>query len=660
MARVVGNNNVRAAEIAPVMSEKPLEKRLPSKKTPSPWISGWVPLLLILVATFVAYIPSFSGEFVYDDRGEILQNPAMLQRSSWVDVMFKGNGLPPRPLPYLTFAIDYAIHGERPFGYHCVNFAIHILIAAMLFVLARQVGMNSLGEENAAILAFSSCLLWALHPLATMCVTYVYQRMEQMVVLFQIAVLFFLWRSRSTRSPWLWLTLSLASCVAGMFTKENMIVAPLIALWFDRVFMSSSWTEIAGKRGLYHGLLWCSIAIVLACVWINSAAYPEFRATADHRDTHSAFEHLVSQPSAIMTYLRLSIFPIGLSIEHGWGVSKDPAIWLTLGLFVLGMVAAAGYLAMKRPTLGFLAGSFFVLLGPSSSIIPAMQTMSEHRMYLPLFVLLLLVCAISIQALRDRSPIAFPLAVGIAALILGTLTWNRNREYQDLTTIWRGAYASCGDRHSANVCNNYVKAMLNRADIQKQRNPPGAKLTAETKRLYEEARYVAYAIHKKHRYAYTARNLGLTHLELDELAEAQSRFLEAIEANPSDIESLVGLAKTFEKMREDKKAIQAYERLCQIDPNNPEGWGNLGRLTARTNPQASIEFFNRALELEPNNVDVISNRCIALVDLQRLDEALAELKRARAIAPNHLNVRRNIELLEGMIAEASKKKSSTP
>ena len=98
---------------------------------------SWVVAACLAFATFLAYANSFRGVFVLDDIPDILQNPAMRSLQTPVATMFHGHKLPARALPYLTFAVDHALWGTDPFGYHVTNLVIHIIAAIALFDLAQ-------------------------------------------------------------------------------------------------------------------------------------------------------------------------------------------------------------------------------------------------------------------------------------------------------------------------------------------------------------------------------------------------------------------------------------------------------------------------------------------------------------------------------------------
>ena len=79
--------------------------------------------MVLLIGAALAYSNSFGGVFVFDDRLEILKNPGIQRLWPPGKVMFGGDNLPARPLPYFTFAVNYALHGTDVWGYHAVNLA---------------------------------------------------------------------------------------------------------------------------------------------------------------------------------------------------------------------------------------------------------------------------------------------------------------------------------------------------------------------------------------------------------------------------------------------------------------------------------------------------------------------------------------------------------
>ena len=91
-----------------------------------------------VILTCFAYLPSLTGDFLFDDLSEIVGNPAI--RELWPPwrSMFQGGELPHRPLPYYSFAINYAAGGADPFGYRVVNLAIHLVNGWLLWNVVER------------------------------------------------------------------------------------------------------------------------------------------------------------------------------------------------------------------------------------------------------------------------------------------------------------------------------------------------------------------------------------------------------------------------------------------------------------------------------------------------------------------------------------------
>ena len=300
----------------------------------SPIAARWaVPLAagLIVLATLAAYANSFQGVFVFDDQPSIVDNPTIRHLWPIWRVLFPpshGETVSGRPLLNLTFAVNYALGGLNPWGYHAVNLAIHVLAALPLFgILCRTLRLPPLRDRfgrSATLPALAISLLWAVHPLQTESVTYVAQRAESLCGLFYLLTLYCFIRgatidpaSRSAvRRPPLWYSAAIFSCLLGMATKEVMATAPLMVLLFDRTFLAGSFAQALRRRwGLYLGL-----AATLGGLAYLVVATPAGRGgTAGFATPEAlgAWEYIRSQPAAILHYLRLAVWPHPLCIDYG-------------------------------------------------------------------------------------------------------------------------------------------------------------------------------------------------------------------------------------------------------------------------------------------------------------------------------------------------------
>lgn len=84
--------------------------------------------------------------------------------------------------------------------------------------------------------------------------------------------------------------------------------------------------------------------------------------------------------------------------------------------------------------------------------------------------------------------------------------------------------------------------------------------------------------------------------------------------------------------------ITAAQQIVARDPKNVRAWIQLGNdyFDSRQS-QKAIEAYGRALELEPNNPDVLTDQGVMYRDLGNFDLAIANFKKASTIDPKHVH-----------------------
>jgi tetratricopeptide (TPR) repeat protein len=156
------------------------------------------------------------------------------------------------------------------------------------------------------------------------------------------------------------------------------------------------------------------------------------------------------------TYLKLLVFPHGLSIEHDFLVSNSLLQPITfaacLGLLSLAVTAVATLKNHRLVAFGIIW--FFVTISVTSSVIPNNIFVAEHRVYLPMIGLSFLTAGIYSYWKKPR--LFWSIAIPIV-LLLSTLTFMRNLVWQDDVTLWRDALAKAPDL--SRPYNNYAVAL---------------------------------------------------------------------------------------------------------------------------------------------------------------------------------------------------------
>lgn len=675
----------------------PESGRAPSPSSPPARRVFWLGCLLV-AAVFAVYARSLNAPFVFDDRGAVLEN-ATIRRLDSLQVLrppADGSTTTGRPVVNVSFAVNYALTGERVWSYHATNVLIHAAAALLLFGIIRRTavraypaaeGASRSAERQVMPFAFLVALLWALHPLQTETVICIAQRTESLAALFYLLTLYAFVRAaegtpgRSRR----WHGVSVVACLAGMATKEIMVTAPCFVLLFDRTFWSGSFAAAWRQRRSYYVALFATWLLLAALVAGGGGARG---VAAGFGHGVSSWQYLLQQAEALVVYLKLAVWPHPLVLDYGNAVPSSLAEVLLPGLIVVGLLAASLWALVRRPVWGFFGVGFFLLLSPSSSVVPLVtQTIAEHRMYLPLA---LVVAAIAVAAFRQVRLAPWLLA-GVAAVFAG-VTIARNADYRDPITLWRDnvtKYPSAARGHNnlAHALQQDGQAAAANAEFARAVALDPGYVTAhydwgvallEQNRPDDAIRELKAAVALAPAHADARLNLGNALMRRDRVAEAIEHYQAAIELHPAadayfnlgvalvqsdrldEGERALRTAMTMtaptaamhyflgvvaERRGKQPEALAEWREALRLDPRNVLAHGKLGLALAQAGdlPQAEAHF--RALtEISPHDAEAFANLGNVLLLRGNARAALESYRRALQLRPDDPRLRENLEL----------------
>ena len=551
---------------------------------------------------------------------------------------------------------------SEPFGhclpvYHTTSLLVHIFAGLALYGVARRAfrsprlggRYDAYSERFALVVA----LIWVVHPLDTQCVTYIYQRIEALMGMFYFLTLYFFTRfAERGWFRWGWAAASFLSCLAGMISKEAMATAPLVILWYDWVFVSHSdrpWAawflrrarheiprvlglrrlvtwfvktsafEMLRRRGLCHLSHFATLPVLVALM----AATPYQSAGIADTSRVTPQEYALTQFGVVRHYMKLAVFPVGLNIDYAWEKVVDwpkekefPYIDLASAkpvdgdwkpvvfpaIFVLGSVLLTLVAMYYAPAIGFLAGSFFVILAPTSTIVPIVDYCFEHRMYVPLAPLLALLlvlgdgCSNLLAAPFGRrgegSLVAKTIIVALIASAFVVLTYRRNHDYRSRVALWEDAALKApeNDRAQYNF-GVYLQTEGTADDMDRRiaayqearRTDPNAELkieaTDESMNLAVKQYLKALALNKSHNadshlnlgniFKYQAGRLPKGSPEAREkYRDAEHHFLKLLELLPTHSEGRLQLADVYLELGSLQSGLEHLDRLLTDEPSN--------------------------------------------------------------------------------------------
>ena len=643
-----------------------------ARSRPGRW-GPWAAVILIVGVGATAYSSGLHGPFLFDDEVDIAGNPSI--RRLWpLGEVFLVPGatrgaLSTRPVAIFSFAVNYAMGGLETFPYHLTNVMVHVLAGCTLFGFVRRTlvlpKLRDRFGSGATGLALAVALLWTLHPLQTQAVTYVVQRYESLAGLFCLLALYGINRSASSPHPGRWTIATVAATLAGLGSKEVAVSLPILILLYDRTFLAGSFREAwRRRRGMYLGL---------AAAWAVFAAIQGFGANraawAGYGLRVAWWQYFLSQPGVILHYLRLSFWPRPLVFDYSWPAART-AREILPGLLIVGALALATLWAvLRRPACGFLGAWFFLILAPTSSVLPIADLAFEHRMYLPLAAIVaavVLAAHAACRAILDRRwltprgvAIACSVLLGAIGLTLAVLTWQRNGDYRSELSIWEDTAIKLPNNPRAHNNVGKVLAERGRFDDAEARFRTALSLYPDyadahnnlAGALVQRGRFDDAIFHYRKALdlgpsANVHHNLAIALAGRGDVDLAIEHYQEALRISPRRAATWDNLALLLLGKNRLDDAMACCRKALEVDPDDAPGHNNLGTMLDRAGRlgDAMVEW-RRAVQIKPDYVDAHVNLAIGLGRQGRDAEAIEHYRAALKIAPGDQDARRRLDAL---------------
>ena len=557
----------------------------------------WMAPLLVICIGAIAYSNSLGGPFIFDDKAAIVRNPQICSLNPFKYPSPGPTSIASRPLVIFSFEANYAIGRLRVPGYHLTNLLIHLTAALLLFGVVRR---TLLRKEiwrgrfagSATWLAAMVAAVWVAHPLDTQSVTYIVQRSESLAGLFLLASIYCVIRSAETggwvcafaentagkpagytgkgQLRWAWGMLAIVACALGMASKEIVAGAPFLGVLYDRTFLAGTFKQALKLRWkIYTGMAATWVVLLL------SLHQGHGEGLAGFDQGISPIEWARTELNVIARYLRLAFWPTDLALDYyDWPIARNWAdvSWQGWGVLALaiGSLAAVRY----KPWLGFLGAWFFLILAPTSSILPIKQeAAAEQRMYLPLAALACLVVIWGWTMVRRWRPLRF--AAGIAGCILivllARLTMSRNEQYATSLQIWTDTVAKRPENTRARV--NLGQAWA-QASLDFPRGSPES--VAATKLALKEFQTV---LAMEPRVSEAVLAIGQSLERLGDPLAAEQLYTEALPKYPDAAADLLVERGSLRARRQDwKDAKEDFAAAIKVNPEEVEAHYYLGVL----------------------------------------------------------------------------------
>jgi tetratricopeptide (TPR) repeat protein len=560
-----------------------------------------------------------------------------------------------RPAVNLSFAINYQLNralglplpdsedaGDETISYHVADVLLHLGAGLLLFAIVRRTlrsaGLAARWSSRANTIAGAAALLWLVHPIQTEAVDYLSQRTELMVSVCYLGVLYAAMRAWTSAR---WAIAAVGISVIGMLSKEVMATAPVVVVLYDWAFAPSGHSALAGSVDARRRIALYAALFATALVAVGLALAGGRGESAGFGGGVSWHAYLVSQGWAIWRYMRLLILPAGLSFDYGdRPVLGAASVAGLLALAIIGIGVVAAWTRPRLRWLGFLGAWFFLLLAPSSSIVPIQtEIAAERRVYLAIAAPIVLAVVALDAALRrwfrapgrrsasrppkgkykgtarDATAPAQPsfgvtIAAAVVAVVLLCASNRRSATYDSPEALWLGA--------TRTIPGNW-RAFDNLAALDLRMIPPRIAtaesllhhaIAADSASVRPWTRLAGIAIHE------------------DSLAEAERLLEHALMLAPRDSEAIDKLAQAFLAAGKPDSAVRLLELVTSRSPT-AEPLVNLGSAYLQTEQFAkAAAVLRRATQLDSTRADALVYLGGALVEMDSGAAATSALERA--------------------------------
>ena len=635
--------------------------------------------LALALLVGVSYANALRNGFAYDDMFIISQNglitrldtlPKLLTSDYWATRFdpFGDRPLPQssglyRPLIFLSYALNYAVNGLNPLGFHLVNVLLHLVVTWLVYLLALQLRISSSGAIVAAV-------LFAIHPIHTEAVTNVVGRAELMM---SVGVLASLWLAAIGRHGW-----SLFAFGLSLFCKEQAVMVPAIVLLYDLCFrprtsnvepaLSGQHSAVSGQHlfrtsnfalrtshvvrryGPYLPVLVGYFVVRWAV--LGGLPLPPTPMIDNPLSALDGFARVYNAFKVDGLYLQLFVWPSGLSADYSFDAIPaarsmfEPAVLLAILAWGSLVAGAAWAFMCGNGRVAFSLGFAILVFLPVSNLLVLIGTiMGERLFYLPSAGLCLL-AGIGYERLTRQNVRRTTFDVQISELRDPPLSKPEPRTSSLEPRTFRTS--NFARRTLLNVFVVLVCiALIGRTVIRNQ-----DWFSDET--LFQSALRVVP------RSAKVYATLGTLALPEKKWDEAHQFFSTALQIYPTysltDGHLLEKIGAGLLGKGDVDQAVDTLERAVALERDSRLAQYNLGLAYAKTGRHEDAErAYRRALVLEPKDPETYIGLSYVLTKLERFSEAEEMALEAIRLRPDsaeaHYNRGRALEG-SGRVAEA--------
>lgn len=608
---------------------------------------------LIALATFIVYLPALNNGFVNWDDGLYVYENIYIRSINFKLLYWTKEVVIWHPVTMLSLAMDYAIWGLNPFGYHLTNNLIHAFNTSLIFILVIKLfkhnGLNEPGlNKRPFITASVTSILFGIHPFHVESVAWVSERKDVLCAFFYllslIAYLEYTSTDRKRKKPFYY-SLCFTLFALALLSKPMAVSLPVVLLILDYYPLRRLTSENGLRKTTWVlieklPLFLLSLLLSLTTIWIHRSI-----GALRSADIPFFIDRIVVAVWAYTFYLIKMILPTNLAPLYPYPEQIDFLTFRYIASFIFWMIITFfAVKSMKRNSL-FAATWFYYLITllPVIGILKVGKyAVADHFSYLPsLGPFLLIGLGISV-VFEKRYRFAIGSSLILIVALLSYKTVKQIAVWHDSMTLWayeiklypntQLAHNNRGIVHLG--LNDYRQAIISfdkAIKLDPKYPEPYLNRSIAYFKLgnYQQAiKNLDIAIELNPRFAEAYYNRGLVFSELENYEQARIAFNKAIELNPGYVGAYYNRGIIYRKLRNYQQAIENYNKAIELDPLDSKVYYNRGNTNSRLgNYRDAIKDYSRAIGINPRYANAYNNRGLALASLGNYRQAIEDYNR---------------------------------
>lgn len=493
-------------------------------------------VIILVLTTLAVYATSWDNAFLSDDIFGIVQNPDLGNIPAAVKTLNVTN---------IVYALLYLVNGPNPLLFHVTSTLFHVATIPFLYRLIYVLStLANHTKKECMWIAQIVTVLFALHPIGVESVAWISALPYTIYPLFFTASLmtYILVDQKKIPSHFIWASLVLF--ILTMTTSALGVALFGVYVLYEVLFSKNI-------RSSLPRLLLFGIAAILFIIRLGIQYYQRVEAISISHGGNMQQVNLVKQiPESIYTYVKLSLFPIGLTHYHE-ATSSITREYFASVLLVIVLIGTIAIVWKTHRLISFGLSLFLISLTPTFLPVTVAWTVAERYVHVGSIGLFLAGSSVMILFARryvDKEVIQSykPYITSILVLTVGVMI------YLTLTRIH--------DWHNEET---FAKSTV--------RASPSS--------------------------AYAHNNMGVWYMKQGMEKEALTEFSKALDIQPTNADVLNNMAYLYLKSGDVETAQKLYTQAVTVDPTLYQSYIQLGNIEMMNDHFKEAEpYFRKSLK----------------------------------------------------------------